>query len=635
MTYRVAERPCIMVVSISRLHQLCETITPRYLNRTQVVGIREGYGKAVEAIQSYMKDRSIDAVLAAGSNGAYLRQHLQVPVVTVKVNAFDVLGAITRAATDWPNARVGLVLHERSIKELDELGPWLNIRLMQRTYRDIAEIHEAVRDLAAQGCTVIIGPGMVCDIAEQYGLANLFLYSLRAVEDAFDNAIELALISREKEAKRARLNTIVAHLSDGIAAFDETGALEACNPAMVKLLGLEQQHRSPSELASAVAPLLRDTAAARFMQEERIEHIGGRALIMTCIPIMEQGQPAGSVVTLQDTQVAQRIDRKIRTSQRPKHLIARHHLSDLMGDSEQLEGVRRLARASAAYDATVLLMGESGTGKELVAQGIHNASKRRDNPFVAFNCAALPEALIESELFGYEDGAFTGARRTGKPGLFEVAHTGTIFLDEIGEMHAALQSRLLRVLQERELMKLGASRPTPIDVRVITATHRDLPAMVAQGTFRSDLYFRLNVLNIKLPPLRDRRADINALAGHLLARVISQYGLSPAVAPPVLDWLAPLFRHYRWPGNVRELENLLSRAAILCSATESGLSKEMQVDFPEFGDIGATSVAPVPIGVPPTRSAALRAIDECGGNRAAASRLLGIGRTTLWRIVNR
>jgi propionate catabolism operon transcriptional regulator len=340
--------------------------------------------------------------------------------------------------------------------------------------------------------------------------------------------------------------------------------------------------------------------------------------------------------------VAQRIDRSLRTSQRPKHLVARHDLVDLTGESAALERVRRLARAGAAHDATVLLTGESGTGKELVAQGIHNASRRRGNPFVAFNCAALPEGLIESELFGHEEGAFTGARRGGKPGLFEIAHTGTIFLDEIGEMPAALQSRLLRVLQEREVMKLGSGRATPIDVRVIAATHRDLHALVEQGVFRADLYFRLNLLQISLPSLRERRGDIPELARHLLGRTASQYGLSGAAAGSVLELLTPLFEHYAWPGNVRELENLIARAAIYLGDAQSGAWQDLRDVFPEFGRMGASAVAAAAadgktVSSPPpatvTRDDVLRALKQNGDNRAAASRALGIGRTTLWRIM--
>ncbi|MCX4147038.1 MULTISPECIES: propionate catabolism operon regulatory protein PrpR [Paraburkholderia] len=638
-------RPGVALVSISRLQSLCETVAPRYTERARFFSVREGYGAAVTALQAYVDAGSVDVVLAAGSNGAYLRDNLSVPVVMVKVNGFDVLSAITRATTTWPGAKIGLVLHETISHELADLSAWLNVGLKQRAYRSIDEVRLAVAGLAAEGCSVIIGPGMACDFAQQAGLESVFLYSLGAVEEAFERSVELARVSRQKESKRVRLNTIVAHLRDGVAAFDDAGQLEAVNPAMLDLLGLDRDQDVPAQLTRAVGPLLRETLEHDMPVEERIEQIGGRALIVNCVPILEQGLRSGSVVTVQDALVAQRIDRSLRTSQRPKHLVARHHLDDLIGSSAALERVRRLARAGAAHDATVLLSGESGTGKELVAQGIHNASRRRGNPFVAFNCAALPEGLIESELFGHEEGAFTGARRGGKPGLFEIAHTGTIFLDEIGEMPAALQSRLLRVLQEREVMKLGSGRATPVDVRVIAATHRDLHALVEQGAFRADLYFRLNLLQIELPPLRERRGDVAQLARHLLNRSALQYGLSGAALERVLAFLAPLFEHYAWPGNVRELENLLARAAIYLSDSAGEGWQDQQAVFPEFGRMRQTAAdvhgAMAPAHATgdasgrrsPTREDVIRALEQAGGNRAAASRALGIGRTTLWRLM--
>ncbi|CAB3787449.1 Anaerobic nitric oxide reductase transcription regulator NorR [Paraburkholderia ultramafica] len=647
-------RPGVALVSISRLQSLCETVAPRYAERAKFFPVREGYGEAVAALQAYVDAGSVDVVLAAGSNGAYLRDHLSVPVVMVKVNGFDVLNAITRATTTWPGARIGLVLHETIPDELVDLSPWLNVSLKQRAYRSIDEVRLAVDKLAAEGCRVIIGPGMACDFAQQAGMESVFLYSLGAVEEAFERSVELARVSRQKESKRVRLNTIVAHLRDGVAAFDEAGQLEAVNPAMLELLGLDvlkeaplggREQDIPMQVVRAVGPLLRETLANDLPIVERIEQIGGRALIVNCVPIVEQGVRSGSVVTVQDALVAQRIDRSLRTSQRPRHLVARHQLNDLIGGSPALERVRRLARAGAAHDATVLLTGESGTGKELVAQGIHNASRRRGNPFVAFNCAALPEGLIESELFGHEEGAFTGARRGGKPGLFEIAHTGTIFLDEIGEMPAALQSRLLRVLQEREVMKLGSGRATPVDVRVIAATHRDLHALVEQGMFRADLYFRLNLLQIELPPLRERRGDVAPLARHLLSRSALQYGLPEAALERVLAFLAPLFEHYAWPGNVRELENLLARAAIYFGDAAADASQDWQAVFPEFGRMKRTAAVKAASGASdatignnsaratPTREDVMHALEQCGGNRAAASRALGIGRTTLWRLL--
>lgn len=642
-----SRRPGIALVSISRLQTLCETVAPRYTDRARFYSVREGYGAAVTALQSYVESGAVDVVLAAGSNGAYLRENLSVPVVTVKVNGFDVLSAITRATTTWPDQPLGLVLHETVSRELDDLGQLLKIQIRQRAYRSVDEVQDAVDTLAAQSCKVIIGPGMACDFAQEAGLEHVFLYSLGAVEEAFERSVELARVSREKESKRMRLNTIVAHMRDGVAAFDDNGQLEAVNPAMFTLLGIDAERVATHgarqfELTRKLGPLLRELSDDGVAVEERLAHIDGRAFITSCVPIYEHGMRSGAVVTVQDAQMAQRIDRSLRTTQRPKHLVAKHELAELVGDSPQIEKVRRLARAGAAHDATVLLTGESGTGKELVAQGIHNASARRGNPFVAFNCAALPEGLIESELFGHDEGAFTGARRGGKAGLFEIAHTGTIFLDEIGEMPAAMQSRLLRVLQEREVMRLGSGRPVPVDVRVIAATHRDLNALVAEGRFRADLYFRLNLLQVTLPALRERRDDIRLLAQTLLARNVAHYGLDARASESILDVLAPLFDRYDWPGNVRELENLLARAAIYLDTDVARHAQTLHEVFPELARLGtqkrggdgtlSTSTDAV-AREPVTRDAALTALQTAGGNRAAAARALGIGRTTFWRLM--
>ncbi|WP_224044445.1 propionate catabolism operon regulatory protein PrpR [Paraburkholderia unamae] len=644
---QTASRPGIALVSISRLRSLCEAVAPRYAEEARFFNIREGYGDAVTALQPHIEAGAVDVVLAAGSNGAYLRDNLSVPVVMVKVNGFDVLSGITHANATWPGAPIGLILHESVSHELADIGAWLNLSLTQRAYRSVDEVRAAVTALAAVGCRVIIGPGMACDLAQAAGLESVFLYSLGAVHEAFERSVELARVSRQKESKRVRLNTIVAHLRDGVAAFDEAGRLEAVNPAMLDLLGLDRARDVSTQLAHSVGPLLREVAGGDAPVDERVEQIGGRSLIVSCVPIVEQGARSGAVVTAQDALVAQRIDRSLRTTQRPRHLVARYELDDLVGAAPAMARLRRLAAMSAAHDATVLLTGESGTGKELVAQGIHNASRRRGNPFVAFNCAALPEGLIESELFGHEEGAFTGARRGGKPGLVEVAHTGTIFLDEIGEMPPALQSRLLRVLQEREVTKLGASRATPVDVRVIAATHRDLRAMVQEGAFRADLYFRLNLLPIALPPLRERREDIAALARHLLERMAERYGLRAAAIERVLTLFAPYFARYAWPGNVRELENLLARGAIfLGDESPNAPGDDSFYDiFPEFArtedviEVAPQASAAVSAmqtqreSTPVTRAQVERALAAHGGNRAAASRALGIGRTTLWRLL--
>src|SRR5690606_19593492 len=229
---------------------------------------------------------------------------------------------------------------------------------------------------------------------------------------------------------------------------------------------------------------LQDTLRVGVPDLERIERVQGKPLIVNRMPIVEQGVLTGAVITCQDPISIQRVDRHIRTRIKPNAVAAHYELDEFLGDSPAVARVKQAALNCARSQATVLLIGESGTGKELIAQGIHRASERRELPFVAVNCAAVSESLLESELFGYEEGAFTGARRGGKVGLFEAAHKGTIFLDEVGEMPVSLQARLLRVLQEREVLRVGATEPTPVNVRVIAATHRDLSAQVSQGLFR-------------------------------------------------------------------------------------------------------------------------------------------------------
>ncbi len=294
---------------------------------------------------------------------------------------------------------------------------------------------------------------------------------------------------------------------------------------------------------------------------------------------------------------------------------------------------RSLAAQYARSDATVLVFGESGTGKELLAQGIHAASKRANQPFIAINCGAFPEMLLESELFGYEEGAFTGARRGGKLGLFEAAHTGTIFLDEIGEMPVSLQTRLLRVLQEKEILRVGAIEPTRVDVRVIAATHRDLTERIVTGDFRRDLYYRLNILRLELPGLRNRRQDLPELVAHLARKIATRTGIDITLDARVQKPLDAAW-NYEWPGNVRELENLLERVAMLASLNDAALS-DMQLRelMPE---ISALVPSKVTSSIAAHRAESeidliRRVLDESDGSYAKASERLGISRTTLWR----
>ncbi len=333
------------------------------------------------------------------------------------------------------------------------------------------------------------------------------------------------------------------------------------------------------------------------------------------------------VVTLQNAETPRRT--------RSHGLEAKFRFSDIVGHSAMIQETIREARKYAHSEATVLITGESGTGKELFAQSIHNESSRREGPFVAVNCAALPENLLESELFGYEEGAFTGARRGGKPGLFTLAHGGTIFLDEISELSPALQARLLRVLQEKQVMPVGGQRVYPVDVRIISATNQDLKKLVKEGRFRKDLYFRLNVLNLHIPPLRDRLEDVPALFRHFLGRLA---GTSNLDLPRAEDNWPHLLKNYLWPGNVRELEGFAARYAALGEEDVSTratfrklFNKLTGLEVPvetahkkkiviELGNMNEME-----------KQIIIEAQKIIRGGKSELAKVLGVSRTTLWK----
>jgi DNA-binding NtrC family response regulator len=307
-------------------------------------------------------------------------------------------------------------------------------------------------------------------------------------------------------------------------------------------------------------------------------------------------------------------------------LRERFGLPGLIAQSPTMQTVLDLVGHVAPTDATVLIQGESGTGKEVIAKAIHHASARAARPFVAVNCGAVPETLLESELFGYVRGAFTGAA-INKLGLFEEADGGTLFLDEIAEMPGVLQVKLLRALQSGEVRRLGATRSATFDVRVIAATHGDLVTLISQGSFREDLFYRLNVIQLVLPPLRDRREDIPALAEHFLARAASKLGRQLRLSPPAIERLL----RYPWPGNVRELENAIERAAILTRG-DSVEAEDLPPHVSAGLQLGPSPSLPRQISLAEAeRAHILQTLERFGRNHSGAAEALGIGRTTLWR----
>lgn len=358
-----------------------------------------------------------------------------------------------------------------------------------------------------------------------------------------------------------QLQAVLASVQDGILAVDGTGVLKQCNTVAARILQLTDESlecQLPKALADSllINQTLR-TGHSYYNREVFIENIDGYCVVNTR-PLYNNARVVGVVAMLRDIRDVRALVQQV-TGARPVTF------TDISFISPAMERVIKQAKRYAVSDSTILIRGETGTGKELFARALHSASPRVKMMFVPVNCAAIPDTLLESELFGYDVGAFTGAAKGGKPGLFELANGGTLFLDEIGEISVHLQAKLLRVLQDKRVRRLGGRRELPVNVRIIAATHCDLEDMVRRQLFREDLYYRLNVIPLYLPPLRERHEDIPLLAAYFLRRFADR--LSTPARSFSRQALAKL-QQYSWPGNVRELENIVERAVNLTDGPE-------------------------------------------------------------------
>jgi PAS domain S-box-containing protein len=371
---------------------------------------------------------------------------------------------------------------------------------------------------------------------------------------------------------RTMLEAIIQSSEEAISVVDEHGRGILINPAYTRLTGLTEDQvigkPATADISEGESMHLKVLKTRRPVRGVRMK-VGPnkKDVVVNVAPIIVDGKLKGSVGVIHDMSEIQMLTNELnRARQIIRTLEAKYSFDDIIGSSEEMKFAIEQAKLGAKTPATVLLRGESGTGKELFAHAIHNASNRKYNKFVRVNCAAISETLLESELFGYEEGAFSGAKRGGKRGLFEEANNGSIFLDEIGELSANMQAKLLRVLQENEIVRVGGTKPIPINVRVIAATNVNLEKAIANGTFREDLYYRLNRMPIQIPPLRNRKEDIPALCKHLIRKINQDYGRNvEGVTKEALQYLCS----YNWPGNVRELENILGRAIIFMKYQET------------------------------------------------------------------
>lgn len=442
-----------------------------------------------------------------------------------------------------------------------------------------------------------------------------------------------------KDENKMLLQAIIDSLSDAVSVVDENGIGIMINRAYTRITGLtkEQVLQKPAtvDIAEGESVHMRVLRTGESIKGVRMK-VGPfrREVIVSCAPLVINGILKGSVGVIHDISELRRVMEELeRTRRLVRRLESRYTFDDIIGNSTEIREAIERAKQAAVTPVSVMLRGECGTGKELFAHAIHHASERTDQPFIRVNCASLTDTLLESELFGYADGAFTGAKKGGRRGYFEEANGGTLFLDEIGAMNLEAQARLLRAIQEGEITRVGDSRSRQIDVRVVAATNADLEKMVSRDHFRKDLYYRLNVFPIEMPPLRQIKSDIPLLVNYYLLRYGQDYGRSVVEIDPAVY---RRLKEYHWPGNMRELQNVITRALINLDRAENVIEERHLVmpfaAFPAVVDDGLDENDGTLKDLHRNweKNLLVKALHEAAGNKAETARRLDISIRNLY-----
>ena len=502
-----------------------------------------------------------------GTAAAIIEANLKVPVVAINILLSDYIESIEIARNE--KGIIAFFSYEEMTDDVMSLCRMLNVDARYYTFRTDADCEKVVKKAIAEGAVLGIGGVMTQKYSDKFNFRHITIEnSEENINNAIDTAKQILQIQKDELKKQKELKiqlerykAVLNFTHDAIIAVDENGTVDVINPIAESIVKVSPGYA----IGRNIRQIIRNTEMIKIMHSKdkelnRLMNINGTLVSTNRIPIVVNDEVKGIVATFQDVKVIQENENRIRRSLHEKGLIAKYNFEDIKGESREIINTISIAKSYAFSDSTVLIQGETGTGKELFAQSIHNASNRKTGPFVAINCASLSSNLLESELFGYEEGAFTGAVKGGKIGLFELAHKGTIFLDEIGEIPIEIQAQLLRVLQEKEIRKLGSTIKIPVDVRVITATNKDLKTAMKDNTFREDLYYRIVVLNLTIPPLRRRKEDIIILSKLFFEKNLGEDYINHN---DIFLKIMKEVEDYQWYGNIRELQNFVERICVL------------------------------------------------------------------------
>lgn len=579
--------------------------------------------------ESLSRNRDAEIFVARGMTFDRLRVLFpKKHIIEIQMTSFNILDALILAKNEHHPSRIALCVHNMELQSLSHIEELCQAKIDVYDVWDEESANAAIEEAQTRGTDVYVGAGTVCGLCDRRGLTRVHIKTKdAAVEAALNEAINTAKTINRERASYSMFRTIINNSSDGIITINDKGIIQQINNQAYQFFQISTVDDVKGHLINVVNKSFK---WKRAMGEngilEDVLKVDDRHFFVQYKPILVDEQNAGLVIIIKNSEQILKEETKIRRSLNEKGLTAKYTFADIIGKSEGIQDNIRMANRFSKVDSNVLIIGETGTGKELFAHSIHNASNRSNEPFVALNCAALPENLLESELFGYVGGAFSGAAKNGKMGLFELAHKGTIFLDEIGEIPITLQAKLLRVLQEKEIRRIGANTVQPIDVRVISATNINIDKQIDEGKFRSDLYYRLNLLDIQIPPLRERKEDIQEMVDFYLNRFSCDMKKSPAKLSKAA---ASLLKEYSWPGNVRELRNICERLVVLSDTDE--ITKE---DLHQF-KIFRTDSQPVKESEAKKTATLEEQLLQMKPRKKKQdiAKELGVSRTTLWRMM--
>ncbi len=579
------------------------------------------------------------AIVAPRLTAIELRKHLRIPVIHAEPSYFDLLDTLKYAEehSGITDSKIALVIYRRDLQAA-RLQRFIKNKLFTYFYEYDSDIKTIIEEVKAQHIHLVVGGTTTLSLAADFGMhCYLARMGIETINTAVERAQDILSFDRRMTEQNERLRIVLNSVPDGVIVTDQHNLIKEFNVKASEIFKAKADKLMDYNVTNYLKniELVRNPPKASRTDDLLID-INDSKFFINQKPIVVNRNNIGMIYLLQEVMHIEKLEhayRKARTS----GFTAKYTFANIIGESPQITQIVEKAKAFARVDSTILIEGETGTGKEIFAQSIHNFSQRQNGPFVALNCAAIPENLLESELFGYEAGAFTGARKGGHIGMFELAHNGTIFLDEINQIPLNLQARILRVLQEKQVMRIGGERIIPINVRIITSSNQNLRKLVIENKFREDLYYRLNILNLNLPALKNRKSDIPLLVKHFIGILVKSYNCKVSFSKDAIRLLS----EYDWPGNIRELINFVERYVVIYSQLNLD-GYAYTKDFIEQGKAyGQQMEAIVPgqgqitINIAPLEDMEKEIIEKIlymqNGNKKSVLDILKISRTTLWK----